>query len=449
MTDPVADVVPLLQRLIRNSCVNDGTVGSGHEHRSVETIQGYLGEPGTVVEPAPGRQSVVYRVRGTDPDAPRLLLIPHTDVVPANPERWTHDPFGATIDDGFVWGRGAVDMLDLTAAMTAVFKPYLTGERDPLPGDLVLCAVADEEAAGGLGARHLVEDHWELVATDYVLTEIAYPPVEWGGTIGYPVSVGEKGPYWTVLRSSGVPGHGSTPHAGENALEPLVSALDGLFTTPSPVVIGEEWRRFVDALDLPEDLAAELVDPDLVDRAIERLDHVDRAFASFVHASTRLTVSPNMVRAGVKANVVPDSAEAHVDLRALPGQTRSEVDLHLRKAMGEAGDRLELVPVADHPANSSPAAGPLWEAIVATLERLTGSRRAIPTMMSATTDARFFRPRGVVAYGVGLSDRRVEFGEFLTMFHGDDERVSVDSVHLTTRFLAELLDRWRAETTLG
>ena len=151
------ETVDLLQALIRNACVNDGTVSSGGESRSVATLAAYLDDPGTVFEPEPGRQSVLYRVPGADPNAPTLLMMGHTDVVPVNEAGWTHDPFAAVIDDGFVWGRGAIDMLNVTAAMAVAFRPYLKGEVSPPAGDLMVLAVADEEASGTHGARFLTE----------------------------------------------------------------------------------------------------------------------------------------------------------------------------------------------------------------------------------------------------------------------------------------------------
>lgn len=441
------ETLGLLRQLIQNGCVNDGTPDSGHEYRSVSTIADYLGSTGTVVEPVEGRQSVVYRVPGTDPQAPALLLMGHTDVVPANPDGWSRDPFGAEIGDGFVWGRGAVDMLNVTASMAVVFKPFLTGDLEPLAGDLLYLAVADEEAAGGLGARHLVSERWDLVGAPYVLTEIAYPPLDTATGVGYPVSVGEKGPFWTVLRSSGIPGHGSMPYLTENALRPLVAALAGLFETPHPVAITDEWRAFVEAMGPPPRLRDALLDPDRVDEAIEEIAADDPQFAAYVHACTHLTVSPNVMSGGIKANVIPESGSAQVDVRGLPGHTRRDVDQHLAKAMGvTAAGRVEMTPVADHPANSSPLANPLWEATVNAIGDLTGSKNVVPTLMPATTDARFFRSRGSIAYGVGLFDRTVSFGEFLSMFHGHDERVSVTSVDLTTRLLEQLLERWRQVT---
>lgn len=435
-------VVELLRELISNQCVNDGTPESGHEYRSVATLAEFLGEPGLIVEPSPGRQSVIYRIPGTNPEAPRLLLLPHLDVVPVSRAGWSVDPFAAEIRDGFVWGRGAVDMLNVTAAMAVVFRNYLRGERPPLPGDLILAAVADEEASGVRGARYLVDERWDLVATEYLLTEVAYPSLLTPEGEAQLVSVGEKGPYWSKLRSRGTPGHGSSPYGADNALAAMTEGIHGLFETPAPVAITPIWAEFVDGLDLPPDQAARLKHPDLVDEGIANLAVTDPAMAAYAYAATHLTVSPNLLRGGVKANVIPDLAEAEVDLRALPGMDRGFVDSHLRKAMGRAADHIEIQPMADHPATVSNLSNPLWEAIVDSVETLQGHRRVLPTLMPVATDARFFRPRGVVAYGVGWFDQQVPFAEFLRLFHGHDERISIESLERTVRMLNQVIARF-------
>lgn len=442
----MSDTVELLQALIRNECVNDGSTISGFESRSVGTLVDYFGRAGEAFEIAPGRTSMAYRLEGHDPSSPALMLMGHTDVVPVNVEGWSRDPFGAEIDDGFIWGRGAIDMLNLVASMAVVFKPLLRGNGKAPSGDLVFLAVADEEAGGGLGASPLVADRWDLVSCDYLLSEIAYPPVMTSGGLGFPIAVGEKGPHWTVLESTGTPGHGSVTYRSDNALEPMVAALHGLFTTASPAVITDEWKAQVDAMGLAPDLAAALTNVDEVDAAIDVLAASDPRWAAYLHACTHMTVSPNVVTGGVKTNMVPDAARAQVDVRTLPGQGRSDVDRFLEKAMGAAADHVTLTPTADHPANASNRTDPLWETIVDSIEAETGTRRVIPTMMPATTDARFFRTRGVAAYGVGLFDQRVSFPDFLSMFHGNDERVSIDSVESTTRLMQTIVDRWIEKT---
>jgi acetylornithine deacetylase/succinyl-diaminopimelate desuccinylase-like protein len=436
----------LLVELIRNSCVNDGTPESGYEVRSVATLATAIGEPDEVVEPVPGRQSAVWRVPGSVPGAPRLALMGHLDVVPANPEGWSVDPFGGVVEDGFVWGRGAVDMLNLTAAMAAVFRPYRRGEANPLPGDLLFLAVADEENGGGLGADPLVRERWDLVGCEALLTEIAYPALPTPGGFAYPVNVGEKGPHWRRLTSRGTPGHGSVPYGQDNALIPLTRAMAGIAAAEMPVAISDEWRAFVEALELPDDESDALLDPERVDAAIERLEAESMGMARYVHACTHLTVSPNVFGTGGKANLIPDHVVGEVDARVLPGQDADTVDDHLRKAMGADADRIELQPVMDHMANSSPTRGLLWEAIVEGIDGLTGSRRVVPALTPAATDARFFRDRGTTCYGVGLFDDRVSFADFLDMFHGNNERVSVDSLGRTADLLGRVLEGWGRRT---
>lgn len=439
------DAVELLQTLIRNRCVNDGTPDSGFEVRSVATLAEYLGVEGQIFEPMPGRQSVVYLVPGTDPEAPSLALVPHLDVVPVDPAGWSVDPFAAEIVDGFVYGRGAVDMLNVTAAMTVAVRPYLRGDMQPR-GDLLFCAVADEENGGQLGAKSLVEDRWDLVGVDYLLTEVAYPGLSVDGHRAVPVSIGEKGAYWSILETAGSPGHGSLPYGTDNALEKMVSALAGVIDTPVPAEITEEWVSFVQNLGLDEDSTRRLMDVDQLDDEIDRIAVSDPSLARYIHAATHLTISSNMLRAGTKTNVVADRARAEVDIRGLPGMDREFVDSHLRKAMGSAAGHVDIRPIMDSDATVSPTGNPLWEAIADAVEELDGHRNLAPTLMLVATDARFWRARGTVCYGVGLFDDRMTFSEMLNLFHGHDERVSVESVQRTTALYERVLGRFFTES---
>jgi acetylornithine deacetylase/succinyl-diaminopimelate desuccinylase-like protein len=433
-------VVELLQQLIRNACVNDGTRESGHEYRSVETLVDYFGVTGEVFEPAPGRQSLVYRVKGSDPEAPSLGLAPHLDVVPIDPSGWTQDPFGAEIVDGFVYGRGAVDMLNVTAAMSVAARPYIIGELQPR-GDLLFVALADEEAGGALGAQPYTEQRWDQAHVDFMLTEVAYPPVSYASEQAVPVATGEKGAFWSMLRATGTPGHGSAPYGSDNALRKMVEAVHGIFAESMPVVITHEWEEFVASLDLPDDVKEALVDPDRVDEAIDTFAVEDPLFARYAHAVTHLTISPNMLNAGMKSNVIASQASANVDIRALPGIDRSFVDSFLFKAMGSARDEVDIEPIQDFESTLSPIGNALWEAIADSVEEIEGHRRLLPTIMNVATDARFWRKKGTIAYGVGLYDDRMDFSEMLALFHGHDERVSVDSVGRTTNLYVEILRR--------
>jgi acetylornithine deacetylase/succinyl-diaminopimelate desuccinylase-like protein len=435
------EAVELLQQLIRNACVNDGTPESGHEYRSVATLVDYFGVEGEVFEPAPGRQSLIYRIEGSDSEAPSLGLSPHIDVVPVDASGWTQDPFGAEIVDGFVYGRGAVDMLNVTAAMSVAVRPYIAGEFQPR-GDLLFVALADEEAGGALGAQPYTEQRWDQAQVDYMLTEVAYPPVSYAREQSIPVATGEKGAFWSLLRSTGTPGHGSAPYGSDNALRKMVDAVHGIFSEPMPVAITHEWQEFVASLDIPDDVKEALVDPDRVDDAIDTFAVDDPLFARYAHAVTHLTISPNMLNAGMKSNVIASQASANVDIRALPGIDRSFVDSFLFKAMGSARDEVDIEPIQDFESTLSPMGNPLWDAIADSVEEIEGHRRLLPTIMNVATDARFWRKRGTIAYGVGLYDDRMDFSEMLALFHGHDERVSVESVGRTTRLYTEIFHRF-------
>lgn len=441
--------IELLVELIQNACVNTGDPASGNEIRSVETIQRFMGDDGTVIEPLPGRASVVYRHEGSDPDAPKLLLIPHLDVVPADASSWRFDPFGGVRAEGFIWGRGAVDMLNVTAAMTTIFKAIVDGDIAPPRGDVILAAVADEEAGGVHGAQHLVEEHWDLVACDYVLTEVAGPRLGGEGH-AIPVTVAEKGPAWRTVSTKGIAGHGSQPYGRSNAVVSLADVVHRIASEDQPVLITEEWLAFVGYLPVSEPIIEQLSHPDTVDQAIEQVATDDPVLARWIHACTHLTFSPNVLAGGTKANVVPDRASSEVDVRLLPGQDAQDVNDHLRKVLGpDLFDEINVEPVLEMEANGSLPEGPLWDAIADAAEAHGAPRELAPTLTPVTTDARFFRQRGIPAYGVGLFDDSVTFAEMLAMFHGADERVSEESVRLTTSFLATVIARFSDRTADG
>jgi acetylornithine deacetylase/succinyl-diaminopimelate desuccinylase-like protein len=338
-------------------------------------------------------------------------------------------------------------MLNVTAAMAAVFRRYLNGELARLPGDLVFVATADEEAGSALGAAHLVAEHWDLVRCDYLLTEVANPSFATPSGRVLPVTVAEKGPAWRRLSSRGVAGHGSQPFGTTNALVPLAAAVTRLAAAEMPVAITAEWEAFVTGLELDRALEARLLDPDAVDAAIDELAVHDPQFARWVHACTHMTVTPSTLNAGDKANVVPAVGHGDVDVRKLPGQDETDVDDHFRKVLGpDLEEDVTIEPILTFPANASPADGVLWEAIGDAAEQLTGSRARVPAITPVATDARFFRGRGVVAYGVGLFDDDATFGEMLAMFHGPDERVSEESVGRTTDMLGVVVERFGVRT---
>src|SRR5437667_7018867 len=323
--------VELLQQLIRNRCVNDGSVGSGQEVRTSDVLRGYLDGSGLdvdVYEPdgAPGRTSLVARIEGSDPTAPTLCLMGHTDVVPVTPEHWTRDPFGGELVNGEVWGRGAIDMLNLTASQAVALKALARRPGGWRPrGTLVYLACADEEAGGALGAGHVCKRHWGALRADYLLTENGGTVSARGDELNVTVHVGEKGVAWRRLRVKGTPGHGSMPYGADNALVKAAHVVTRLADYRPAPYVGDLWSAFVGSLDFDPAVKAALVDPSRVDEAIAKLP---QGMARFAWSATHTTFSPNMCRAGVKTNVIPDTVDIEFDIRTIPGANEEEVRRH-------------------------------------------------------------------------------------------------------------------------
>ncbi|HLX88437.1 MAG TPA: M20/M25/M40 family metallo-hydrolase [Acidimicrobiales bacterium] len=425
------EVAELLQQMIRNACVNDGTEASGHEERNAEILRSLLELPGVDLEvhdPAPGRSSLVARIEGRDRTAPSLMLLGHTDVVPANPADWQRDPFGGELVDGKVWGRGAVDMLNLTASM-AVAVRHLARDGFRPQGDLVFIGVADEEALGHLGASWLAEHLTEEVQTDYLVTEAGGFPMPTADGVRLPIITGEKGVFWCTLSVHGTPGHGSQPLRTDNALVKAAAIVERLAQFEVPAEIHEAWRRFVEGIGLPPDFSEPLLDPDRIDDFCRELPML--GLARQAHACTHTTVAPTILHSGSKVNVIPDRAELDLDIRGLPGWDTPDVEAMLRQALGDLADDVEFTWHFTDKASTSPADTPLWDALERASQRKYPDARCVPFLTVGATDARFFRKLGTIAYGFGLFSTRLTFEDYATMFHGVDERVDVESLGLS------------------
>jgi acetylornithine deacetylase/succinyl-diaminopimelate desuccinylase-like protein len=426
------EVTELLQQLIRNACVNDGTASSGQEVRSADLLHAYLDGAGLDVarfEAAPGRTSLVGRIEGTDPSAPTLLLMGHTDVVPANPDGWRNDPFGGELIDGEVWGRGAVDKLNLTASM-AVATKHLARDGFRPKGTLVYLAVADEEALGTLGAKHLVDHEADAVRADYVITESGGIPIPSPTGPKLPVIVAEKGSCWAALRISGTPGHGSQPYKTDNALVTAAHVVQRIAAYEPRTEIHDTWRRFLEGMDYPDEMVQPLLDPSSFGAACEVLPV---GMARQFHACTHTTFAPTMASAGTKINVIPDRVDLQIDIRTLPGHTEPEVRALLADAIGpDLIDKVEVVALHDDPSTASPTDTPLWDTLQRATSAFYADGRIVPYMTVGATDARFFRRLGTTSYGFGMFSTQMSFEDYGSMFHGDDERIDVESLRLST-----------------
>jgi acetylornithine deacetylase/succinyl-diaminopimelate desuccinylase-like protein len=431
-----AETVELLQQLIRNRCVNDGTVASGYEARNCDVLRAYLGGSGLdieVYEPdgAPGRTSLVARIEGTDRAAPTLCLMGHTDVVPVTREHWSRDPFGGELVNGEVWGRGALDMLNLTASQAVALRALARRPGGWRPhGTLVYLACADEEAGGAFGAGHVCKRHWDALGADYVLTENGGTVSANGDQLNVTVHVGEKGVAWRRLRVTGTPGHGSMPYGSDNALVKAARIVSRLADYRPAAYVGDLWKTFVGSLDLDPTVKAALVDPSHLDEAIAKLPP---SMARYAWSATHTTFSPNLCRGGVKTNVIPDVVDIEVDIRTIPGDNEDAVRRHLDRALGELSGEVTVEKLFSKPASVSPTGTPLWDVLGRVVEAHYPGASLLPRLIVGFTDAPYFREHGATAYGFGLFSRALTAEAMAGRFHGNDERIDVESLALTTQ----------------
>ena len=432
--DPADEVVTLCQELIRIDTTNTGDPEtSTGERAAAEWVAARLDEVGigcTLHEPAPGRTSLVARIPGTDPSRPALLVHGHLDVVPADASDWSVHPFSADLRDGFIWGRGAVDMKDFDAMMLAVVRDWRrTGYRPPR--DLVLAFTADEEAGSAYGARFLVERHPDLFdgCTEAIGEVGGYSyPVDADQRL-YLIQVAEKGIDWLRLRAVGTPGHGSMLH-DDNAVTALAEAVARLGRHRFPVEITPSVRAFLSHASRALGVTLDGDDPDAVIEVIAKLGPI----APMIGATLRNTANPTGLAAGYKENVIPSRASATVDCRTLPG--RSEEFLGQVRAL--VGPDIEVTYLQRQPAVETTFDGPLVGAMAAALRAEDPGARPVPYVFSGGTDAKAFSALGIRCFGFSPLRLPADLN-FASLFHGTDERVPVRGLQFGVRVLDRFL----------
>ena len=419
------DVVALTQQLVRINTSNPG----GPEKPAAELVADVLAGIGIGCdwfEPEPGRVSIVGRLTGQDPSLPALLLHAHLDVVPAVDSDWARDPFGGDLHDGYVWGRGTVDMKGAVAITLAALQRLSRANQLPRR-DIVLAFFADEEAGGTLGAGYVTQQSPQLFADcAEAIGEVGgFSHSLTPGRRGYFVSTAEKGVWWARLRAVGVAGHGSmiNPH---NAISTLAQAVARLADMTEPVPI-----RTAATDSLIERLREVLAEPDGTDEALlARLGNFDR----MTRAGRRNTVNPTQIGGGYKTNVVPAEASATIDARFLPGHGCT----FKRQLTELIGPAVDIETLYHGPAVEAALDTPLLSVIAEALRGSDPTATVLPYMSTAFTDAKWLHRLGIQCYGFTpmlLPDDL----DFTALFHGADERVPVDSLRFGVDVLSRLL----------
>ncbi|MGM1061957.1 M20/M25/M40 family metallo-hydrolase [Saccharothrix sp. Mg75] len=422
------DVVDLCAALLRIDTTNHGRGESNGEREAAEFVAGHLeaaGVPATLLEPAPRRTNVLARVPGTDPALPALLVQAHLDVVPADPAEWSVPPFAGVQRDGYLWGRGAVDMKDMVAMVLSVVGTWAREGRRPRR-DVVLAFVADEEDTGACGAHWLVEHHAEHFAG------CAAAISESGGFSHrtfdkrvYPIGTAERGTSHLRLTATGRAGHGSRRN-DDNAVLKLINALGRIAAIEHPVRLTPSVLAFIEqvgaALGVPVDL-------DDVDGTIARFGPAARLVENTVRNST----TPTVLDAGYKVNVIPGSASAEIDVRTLPGT----VDELLAAVDAALGPDVRREFLQHQPPVQAPIDSPWFAAMADALRAEDPEAVVVPYCMGGGTDAKAFSRLGIDCYGFAPLYLPEGF-DYRSLTHGVDERVPVEGL----RFGARVLDRF-------
>ena len=426
------EAVGFVRDLIRIDSINTGdlaTIGDG-ETRAARYVQSQLEEVGietTFVEPVPGRGSVIARIAGSDPDAAALIVHAHLDVVPVNAADWTHDPFGAEIEDGILYGRGAVDMKDFAGVILAVAREFARSGIRPRR-DLIFAFLADEESGGVWGASWLVDNRPELFAdASEAISEVggfSVPLTE--GRRAYLLATAEKGVGDARLLARGEAGHASRPRPSDPVAQ-LAGAVARIGAHRFPVVRTPALSRFLDVFSQAR--GVEFTDENL-DAELDDLGFVGRVIA----AAARNTAAPTVLSAGDKINIIPAHAEAAIDLRALP-----DGEEELRAGIEElAGDTVEVEWLRMISPIDAPTEGPLVDAISAAITSEDPDGVVVPYLLPASTDNKHFARLGVNGYGF-VPLRVPEDFDVYGQFHAADECVPVESLRFSARVTAEIL----------
>ncbi len=428
------ELVRICSELIQIESINTGDPATTREREAAEYVAAQLAEVGlepTIVESAPGRTSVVTRFPA-DPSAQTgadgagaLLIHAHLDVVPADPTEWSVHPFSGEVRDGFVWGRGAVDMKDFNAMLLATVRSMRREGRAP-SRDLVLAFLADEEAGGAFGAQRLVQNRPELfVGCTEAIGEVGGFSFHVAENLRlYLIQTAEKGLTWLRLHAKGRPGHGSMVH-DDNAVTALAEAVARVGRHQFPTVLTASALAFL--RELGDALGFE-VDPANPELALAKLGPI----APMIGSTLRNTANPTRLEAGYKDNVIPSRASATIDCRTVPG----EHERFLEQLREVVGPDLEVEIAERLPPVETTFDGPLVAAMSAALKAEDPGARPVPYMLSGGTDAKAFSTLGIRCFGF-TPLRLPPSLNFAALFHGIDERVPIDGL----RFGARVLDR--------
>ena len=438
------EVTELLKELVKIETVNP----PGNETKAANFLAEYLKKADfkpEIIESAPGRGSVIARIKGAT-KAPSLLLLSHLDVVPATAKEWSVHPFSATVKDDFIFGRGTLDCKSLVAVEATVMK-LLKEEHVKPKGDIIFAATADEEEGGSQGVGWLAANCPDKIRADYVINE--------GGGFSFPVKgksvftvqTAEKGVNWLRIKAKGRPGHGSIPGGADNAVLRMAKVAQTLGTYRAGIRVVPTVNQMIKGFTREQSamtklLSGLLANPLLADKILDNMAKRDLAAAEYFRATLRNTIVPTMIKGGIKENIIPSECEAVFDCRILPGETQDSLLNEIKRALSNAGielGKLEFEFIVSSEPSESPVNTPLYSRIQETLHKVEPTADVVPLMATGGTDSRFLRKLGCVCYGFHPLKTDMPLNEFLRMAHGIDERISINNLVFGTTVLHQLV----------
>jgi acetylornithine deacetylase/succinyl-diaminopimelate desuccinylase-like protein len=420
------ETTEVLARLVRFETVNP----PGNERACQEWLAGYLRDAGlevTLAGATPERPNLVARLPGDAP-GPVLGYLSHVDTVLADPADWAHDPWSGEVHDGFLWGRGSLDMKSQTAAEAVAAATLARAGWRPPRGELKVISVVDEEVGGREGAVWLTRERPDLAKVDYLLNEGGGMVMPYGERRLYGVCCAEKGTFRFRVTARGVAGHASVPGFGDNALVKLAPVLQTLATTQPAYDVTEAPRALLTALG---------EDPDDPVAAVAAVRAVEPRLAVMVEPTLRVTAVPTMISGSPKINVIPAHAELLVDGRVPPGLDGELTMRRIREVLGENCVEIEFLDQVV--GNSSSPSSPLMDAIAGWLADEDPAGEAVPTVLPAFTDSRTFRAAfpECVAYGF-FPTRHQTLYDSWPLIHSADERIDVRDLGFAAAFFHDL-----------
>lgn len=440
-----SEVTQILSQLIQIDTTNP----PGNETNAAKYVAEILNKDGfncEIFESAPQRGNVITRFKGSG-KKPSLLLLSHLDVVAANAAEWSVDPFGGVVKDGFVWGRGALDMKGMTAIQIMVLK-LLKRNNIRLKGDVILAATADEEMGGLKGAAYLLQKYPEKIFAPYVLNEGGGWAIPVHNRNVYTIQTAEKGLLWFKVKAKGTPGHGSMPDAADNAIMRMHRVIDKLGNYRGPASYIPVVKQLLEELSkderLKDPIGRLLANPQSSGTVLSELSKTMPAIVDEIRPRICMTITPTIISGGVKENVVPSECEAVFDCRLLPGQNIDQTQKLIKKMLAEVElDKLSVETLQAQEPSESPTETPLYQVIFGVLKDLEPSCGVAPLLMTGGTDSRFFRRLGSVCYGFHPMKSETRDGVRATRReHGVDERISIENLVFGTRVLYETVTRF-------